>query len=115
MLEARPIYTLKGHCGAVTTVSFSQNGDFFASGGADHQLLVWKSNFDCDQAGLKHPKTLYSPETNLKLESECSETTETLDEEEEEDDEREEEKESVSEIDLKGATIADGVEVNPSS
>lgn len=45
MLEGRPIYTLKGHIGSITSVSFTQDGDFFASGGADRQVLIWKSNF----------------------------------------------------------------------
>ncbi|MEQ2222849.1 POC1 centriolar protein B, partial [Ilyodon furcidens] len=32
--------------GAVITVAFSRVGDLFASGGADCQVLLWKTNFD---------------------------------------------------------------------
>ncbi|KAK1804534.1 hypothetical protein P4O66_020542 [Electrophorus voltai] len=53
LLEGRLIYTLHGHkvecldlSGPVLTVAFSRQGDFFASGGADSQVLMWKTNFD---------------------------------------------------------------------
>ncbi|CAD5115146.1 DgyrCDS4150 [Dimorphilus gyrociliatus] len=52
LLEGRLFYTLHGHqaCilfeGPATAVSFSLKGDYFASGGADEQVLVWKTNFD---------------------------------------------------------------------
>lgn len=46
--EGRPIYTLTGHVGAVTAVAFSSDGGCFASGGADKQVFVWKTNFDKD-------------------------------------------------------------------
>lgn len=45
LLEGRPIYTIKGHSESVTAVTFSEDGELFASAGADHQLLVWRSNF----------------------------------------------------------------------
>jgi WD40 repeat protein len=38
LLEGRPIYTLEGHEGSVTSVTFSGNGQYFASGGADQQV-----------------------------------------------------------------------------
>jgi WD40 repeat protein len=38
LLEGRPIYTLQGHEGPVTSVTFSANGEYFASGGADQQV-----------------------------------------------------------------------------
>lgn len=48
LLEGRPIYTLQGHEGPVTAVSASYDGQYFATGGVDKQVLVWKANFvDC--------------------------------------------------------------------
>ena len=43
------MYTLHGHTGPALTTKFSENGSFFASGGADQLVLVWKSNLlGCD-------------------------------------------------------------------
>lgn len=44
--EGQLFYTLHGHEGATHGVDFSPAGDFFASGGADEQVLVWRTNFD---------------------------------------------------------------------
>nr|XP_042102527.1 POC1 centriolar protein homolog B isoform X6 [Ovis aries] len=46
LLEGRLIYTLQGHTGPVFTVSFSKGGELFTSGGADAQVLLWRTNFD---------------------------------------------------------------------
>ncbi|XP_054574782.1 POC1 centriolar protein homolog B isoform X2 [Eptesicus fuscus] len=46
LLEGRLIYTLQGHSGPVFTVSFSKGGELFSSGGADMQVLLWRTNFD---------------------------------------------------------------------
>ena len=46
LVEGRLFYTLHGHEGAVNGCAFSPGGDFFASGGADQQAMVWKTNFD---------------------------------------------------------------------
>nr|AAR16275.1 DKFZP434C245-like protein [Takifugu rubripes] len=46
LLEGRLMYTLHGHKGPVFTVAFSRGGDLFASGGADAQVLMWRTNFD---------------------------------------------------------------------
>lgn len=46
--EGRLFYTLFGHEGATLGLNFSPAGDFFASGGADGQVMVWKTNFDRD-------------------------------------------------------------------
>ncbi|CAF1576976.1 unnamed protein product, partial [Rotaria sordida] len=46
LLEGRLIYTLHGHQGPAMSVAFSKQGDYFASGGQDQQVLVWKTNFD---------------------------------------------------------------------
>jgi WD40 repeat protein len=35
---------IQGHTGAVNTVSFSPDGNFFSSGGIDQLVMVWKSN-----------------------------------------------------------------------
>jgi WD40 repeat protein len=50
LLEGRPIYTLQGHEGPITSVAFSANGQYFASGGADQQV----------RAKLKMLKLLYA-------------------------------------------------------
>lgn len=67
LLEGRPVYTLKAHTGGVATVAFSIDGDFFASGGEDRQLLIWKSNFDRDDNARKTPRLLIPPGSKLKL------------------------------------------------
>ncbi|XP_027698267.1 POC1 centriolar protein homolog B [Vombatus ursinus] len=46
LIEGRLIYTLQGHTGPVFAVSFSKDGQQFTSGGADAQILLWKTNFD---------------------------------------------------------------------
>ncbi|XP_057412662.1 POC1 centriolar protein homolog B isoform X1 [Balaenoptera acutorostrata] len=46
LLEGRLIYTLQGHTGPVFTVTFSKGGELFTSGGADAQVLLWRTNFD---------------------------------------------------------------------
>jgi centriolar protein POC1 len=53
--EGHLFYTLHGHKNGPTTAAvFSPEGDFFASGGADTQVMVWKSNFDkIDKTGLE--------------------------------------------------------------
>ena len=39
-------YTLRAHEGAVSSVKFSpQDGEYFASGGSDDMVMVWKTNF----------------------------------------------------------------------
>lgn len=42
--EGRLLFTLQGHTGAVNCARFSNDGHFFASGGADQMVMVWKSN-----------------------------------------------------------------------
>jgi centriolar protein POC1 len=45
--EGHLFYTLHGHKnGPTTTAVFSPGSDFFATGGSDSQVMVWKSNFD---------------------------------------------------------------------
>jgi centriolar protein POC1 len=50
VMEGRPLYTIGGHEGAVNCVRFSQDGEYFASGGSDRHVMV--INFDC---ALFHP------------------------------------------------------------
>ncbi|XP_069156940.1 POC1 centriolar protein homolog A isoform X2 [Procambarus clarkii] len=45
LMEGRVIYTLHGHQGAVTCCGFARDGEYFASGGKDQQVMVWKTNF----------------------------------------------------------------------
>ena len=39
------VYTLYGHNGVINHATFSKQGDFFATGGADCSVLVWESAF----------------------------------------------------------------------
>ena len=43
------MYTLYGHEGSSTAACFSTYGDFFATGGKDTVVQLWKSNFDVDR------------------------------------------------------------------
>ena len=38
-------YTLFGHDGSSTSCAFSYHGDYFATGGSDSLVMLWKSNF----------------------------------------------------------------------
>jgi len=54
LLEARPIYDLRGHDKQVTAVTFSPNsGDLVASGGADAQVFLWKTNMHQEDKRLR--------------------------------------------------------------
>lgn len=44
--EGQLFYTLHGHEGAALGTAFSPAGNYFASSGADEQVMVWKTNFD---------------------------------------------------------------------
>lgn len=44
IMEGRPVYTLSDKAG-FTTCKFNAEGDFFASGGIDRSVIVWKTNF----------------------------------------------------------------------
>ena len=46
LLEARPIYDLRGHEKSVTAAKFSPKGEFLASGGSDNLVFMWKTNVD---------------------------------------------------------------------
>ena len=67
--EGHLFYTLHGHTGPATASAFAPTGSYFASGGADHQVMVsivsstdfmivtclrqvWKTNFDAAIASL---------------------------------------------------------------
>lgn len=42
--EGRLLFTLQSHAGPVNAAEFSADGNFFASGGADELVMIWKSN-----------------------------------------------------------------------
>lgn len=42
--EGRLLFTLQSHAGPVNSAQFSADGNFFASGGADELVMIWKSN-----------------------------------------------------------------------
>lgn len=46
LLEARPIYDLRGHDKGATAVKFNANGNYIASGGNDKLVFLWKTNID---------------------------------------------------------------------
>jgi hypothetical protein len=78
------LFTLYGHDGPVTAINFSECGDFFASGGEDTIVNIWKSNLDSNNekdtledltglisiGGLREPairsnvETYFVPENN---------------------------------------------------
>ena len=43
LVEGRDIYTLKGHNDAVTSVKFSKDGEFFATGSKDKHVSIHMS------------------------------------------------------------------------
>lgn len=45
VIEGRPLYTLNGHEGSVSTCQFSKDGSIMATGGVDCCVMVWKTNF----------------------------------------------------------------------
>ncbi|XP_012523864.1 POC1 centriolar protein homolog A isoform X2 [Monomorium pharaonis] len=63
LLEGRPIYTLKGpsYKTAITSIAFSKDGEFFASGGTDRQILLWKLNLSTDKQNGEFSKQLHLP------------------------------------------------------
>ncbi|XP_025990677.2 POC1 centriolar protein homolog A isoform X1 [Solenopsis invicta] len=63
LLEGRPIYTLKGptHKTVTTSIAFSNDGEFFASGGTAQQILLWKFNLYTNVQNGEIPKQLISP------------------------------------------------------
>ncbi|XP_021096897.1 POC1 centriolar protein homolog A isoform X2 [Heterocephalus glaber] len=70
LMEGRLLYTLHGHQGPAITVAFSRTGEYFASGGSDEQVMVWKSNFDVVDYGEviempRPPATLATSAGNL--------------------------------------------------
>jgi len=40
------LYTLYGHEGQSTSCAFTPCGDYFATGGSDSVVMVWKSNLE---------------------------------------------------------------------
>lgn len=72
LLEARPIYDLRGHNRPVTAAQFSPKGDFLASGGSDNLVFLWKSNLPgksdsaVSSAGENRPKSAKSYEKKIE-------------------------------------------------
>lgn len=60
---------MKGHVGDVTSITFSQDGDFFASGGIDRQILMWKSNFCKDDKPSKITRQLISSSSKQEFDN----------------------------------------------
>lgn len=79
LLEGRPIYTLKGHANGVTAITFSKDGDYFASGSSDRQLFVWKSNFDKGDRPIFQREKLIPLDTKLQLQDATLNTCEIVD------------------------------------
>jgi WD40 repeat protein len=45
LIKGTLAYSMYGHSGEIKTSAISAKGDFFATGGADGSLLIWKSGF----------------------------------------------------------------------
>lgn len=107
LLEGRPIYTLKGHRNgtSVTSITFSSNGEFFASAGADCQLLMWKTNFDKDDIARIVPRQLVSSFDKLNITQQKLHEIDDICEEEMEDEEEEKEEEEEEEKNREGNVI----------
>lgn len=66
-----------GHNGEIKACSFSKKGDFFATGGTDSNLLIWKSAFSPEKGesikdkGLCQSGHRTDPRTNAILFDEC--------------------------------------------
>ncbi|XP_011053226.1 PREDICTED: POC1 centriolar protein homolog A-like [Acromyrmex echinatior] len=74
ILNGRPIYSLKEHYDKVTCIAFSNNGELFASGSTDQQILVWKCNDLCMDGQSRKNSTLQlvssvTPNKNLIMPS----------------------------------------------
>ena len=46
------MYTLYGHEGASSSACFSTYGDFFATGGNDTVVQLWKTNFEASRGEI---------------------------------------------------------------
>jgi centriolar protein POC1 len=55
--QGQLLYTLYGHEGSTTAVTYSQQGDYFASGGVDNMVMVWRSNIDASSELEKKSST----------------------------------------------------------
>ncbi|XP_064116342.1 POC1 centriolar protein homolog A-like [Macrobrachium nipponense] len=65
LLEGRPIYTLHGHQGAVPSCDFAADGEYFASGGNDKQVMVYKTNIEsvelCETLSVTEDSRYHKP------------------------------------------------------
>ena len=68
LLEARPIYDLRGHEKGVSAVTFSPKGDYMASGGQDHFVFVWKTNIAEEAEGSEQRR---EPGARIRKETEA--------------------------------------------
>ena len=59
--EGQLLYTLHGHHGAATATAFTSGGDYFASGGADRVVMIWRSNLDQLERGISAMATDSAP------------------------------------------------------
>ena len=68
-------YTLYGHNGSTTTGCFSPQGDYFATGGTDSMVMLWKSNLsetDQQKINLVDIKTKIKQKFNKNEEKDSS-------------------------------------------
>lgn len=77
LLEGRPIYTITGHIGKVTSVAFSEDGKHFATGGQDHKLMIWRTNFS-EIASRRESKDLAFDESGINFLSNTAEYEDDL-------------------------------------
>ena len=70
--KGKALYSLYSHSGSVNSVDFSFAGDYFATGGDDKNLLLWKSNFfesKTREAEMIRPKVKVTGDKVVKFES----------------------------------------------
>jgi len=60
LLESRAVFTMEGH--RENALACSKNGEYFASGGYDRQLLVWQSqeNTEREEENRCDEETIFS-------------------------------------------------------
>ncbi len=68
MKEGNLYYTLHGHKGPTTAAQFSPDHQFFATTGADAQILVWNAHFINETNGEGKSETKSFPLNEIKQE-----------------------------------------------
>ena len=70
---------MKGHTNGITSITFSKDGDYFASGSSDCQLFVWKCNFNKGERHVINYEKVIPVDVTLKLQDTTFKPYETMD------------------------------------